>query len=246
MLDLSKYQQNSILAGLGADELKQIAPHLELVTLSCAQVVYEMNEELKYAYFPPTAIASLACTLKDGSSVQVAMVGNEGMLGISVSMGGGIALTQATISISGSCYRISTKSLQEALNRSGGRRTGILQQLLQNYAQSLMVEMAQTTACNRRHSIDQHLCRWLLLNIDRVNSNSLAMTHEFIAQMLGVRRESISEAAQRLQQASIISYHRGHIDIIKKSQLESRACECYSILKQKKPSSKSANMLHAA
>lgn len=224
-------QQNHILRALNPQELAQLTPYLELITVSSAEIIYEMNEKLQYAYFPTTATASLLCALEDGTSVQVAMVGNEGVLGISLLMGGKLALTQAMIHSAGYCYRISTKSLKEAINRSGGRRVGTLQQLLQRYAQALIMEMAQTTACNRRHSVEQQFCRWLLVNFDRMQTSSLTMTHELIANMLGVRRESITDAARKLQASGVINYHRGHIDVIDRDGLEDKVCECYSILK---------------
>lgn len=232
MPELCRPQQNYILRALSTTEFDQIAPHLELIQLSSAEVLYEVNEKLQYAYFPVTATASLLCGLEDGASVEVAVVGNEGMLGVSVFMGGDAALTQATIHTAGHAYRISGKILRGALGRSGGRRSGTLQQLLLRYAQTLIVQMAQTTACNRRHSVEQQLCRWLLLNFDRVHSSSLAMTQELISNMLGVRRESITEAARKLQQAGIISYRRGHIEVTNRPGLETHVCECYGILKK--------------
>ncbi|BBP03896.1 Crp/Fnr family transcriptional regulator [Sulfuriferula plumbiphila] len=232
MSELRDPQQNYILRALSPPEFERIAPHLELVSMSCAEVLYEVNEKLQFAYFPTTATASLLCGLEDGASVEVAVVGNEGMLGVSVFMGGDAALTQATIHTAGYGYRIPAKSLREALGRSGGRRAGTLQQLLLRYAQTLIMQMAQTTACNRRHSVEQQLCRWLLLNFDRMHSSSLAMTQELISNMLGVRRESITEAARKLQQAGIISYHRGHIEVTNRPELETHVCECYGILKK--------------
>lgn len=225
-------QQNYILRALSTHEFERIAPDLELVSMSRAEVLYEVNEKLQYVYFPTTATASLLCGLEDGTSVEVALVGNEGMLGVSVFMGGDTALTQATVHTPGYGYRIRVKALREALARSGGRRASTLQQLLLRYTQTLIVQMAQTTACNRRHSVEQQLCRWLLLNFDRVHSSSLAMTQELISSMLGVRRESITEAARKLQQAGILSYRRGHIEVTNRAELETHVCECYAILKK--------------
>ncbi len=223
---------NYILRALSPAEFEHIAPSLELVSMSSAEVLYEVNEKLQYAYFPITATASLLCGLEDGTSVEVAVVGNDGMLGVSVFMGGDAALTQATIHSAGYLYRIPARLLQETLARSGGRRSGMLQHLLLRYAQTLIVQMAQTTACNRRHTVEQQLCRWLLLNFDRVHSSSLAMTQELISNMLGVRRESITEAARKLQLAGILSYRRGHIEVTDRAGLEAHVCECYSILKK--------------
>ena len=231
MLHICDPQQNYILRTLSPQEFEHLAPCLELVSLPYAKVLYQTNEEMPYAYFPTTSAATLLCSLEDGTSVEVAMVGNEGLLGISVFMGGNMALTQAVIHTAGFAYRISAKALKEALDRSGGRREGGLQQLLQRYTQMLIMHMAQTTACHRRHSLDQQLSRWLLLSLDRMNSNSLAMTHQLISDMLGVRRETITEATRRLQQAGIISTHRGHINIMNRPKLEAHVCECYGILK---------------
>lgn len=228
---LCEPQKNYILRALSPHEFECIAPDLELVSLSRTEVLYEFSEKLQYAYFPTTATASLVCGLEDGTSVEVAVVGNEGMLGVSIFMGGETALSRATIHSAGQGYRIKVKALQEALTRSGGRRTGTLQQLLFRYAQTLFVQMAQTTACNRRHSVEQQLCRWLLMNFDRKHSHTMAMTQELIANMLGVRRESITEAAQKLQQAGMLSYRRGHIEVTNRLQLETHVCECYGILK---------------
>lgn len=225
-------QMNSILRALSPAEFEGIAPRLELVSMSSAEVLYEVNEKLRYAYFPITANASLLCGLEDGTSVEVAVVGNDGMLGVSVFMGGDSPLTQATIHTAGSLYRIPGQFLHEALSRSGGRRNGTLQSILLRYTQTLIIQMAQTTACNRRHSVEQQLCRWLLLNFDRVHSNSLTMTQELIANMLGVRRESITEAARKLQLAGILSYRRGHIEVTNRVGLEAHVCECYQVLKK--------------
>ena len=232
MLICDDPQMNSIIHALSPDEFEHIAPGLELISRSSSDVLYEVNEKLQYVYFPVTATASLVCCLEDGSSVEVAVVGNEGMLGISVFMGGEKALTQATIIASGYLYRIPAKILREVLARSGGRRTGTLQQLLLRYAQTLILQIAQTTACNRRHSVEQQLCRWLLLNSDRMHASKLPMTHELISNMLGVRRESITEAAGKLKSAGIINYHRGYIEVTNREGLETSACECYSILKK--------------
>ena len=236
MSEFSEPQQNYILRALSPSEFERISPNLELVSMACGEVIFEVNEKMQYAYFPTTANASLLCGLEDGASVEVAVVGNEGLLGVSVFLGGKSSLTQASIYTAGYAYRISAKSLHEALDRSGGRRAGTLQQVLLRYSQTLIKQMAQTTACNRRHSVEQQLCRWLLLNFDRMQSRSLDMTHELISNMLGVRRESITEAARKLQLAGIISYRRGHIEVVNRAELESHVCECYSILKKESES----------
>ncbi|MES2365302.1 MAG: Crp/Fnr family transcriptional regulator [Pseudomonadota bacterium] len=236
---------NAILRALSPAEFEYIAPRLELVSMSSAEVLYEVNEKLRYAYFPITATASLLCGLEDGTSVEVAVVGHEGMLGVSVYMGSDAPLTQATIHTAGFLYRIPAQLMQEALTRSGGRRAGTLQSILLRYTQTLIIQMAQTTACNRRHSVEQQLCRWLLLNFDRVHSNSLTMTQELIANMLGVRRESITEAARKLQLAGILNYRRGHIEVTNRAELEAHVCECYKVLK-KESESLSTYLLAAA
>ena len=226
-------RENQILRALRQAEFEHLAPHLELVTLSRSEVLFEPNDKLQYVYFPVTATASLLCCLEDGTSVEVAMVGNEGVLGVSVLMGTrNVALTQAMINLTGHGYRISIESLQSALARSEGRRAGTLKKLILRYAQTLFVQMSQATACNRRHALEQQLCCWLLLSFDRGRSNSLSMTQESIAYILGVRRESITEAAGKLQQAGIIDYHRGHIELKDRVKLETIACECYGVIKE--------------
>lgn len=225
-------RENHILYALRQTEFELLEPHLELTTMSRAEVLFEAYDKLQYIYFPVTATASLLCCLEDGVSVEVAMVGNEGILGVSALMGRDVALTQAIINIPGYCYRISIKSLQSALSRSGGRRAGTLQKLILRYAQTLFMQMSQATACNRRHALEQQLCYWLLSNFDRGHSNSLSMTQESIAYILGVRRESITEAAKKLQEAGIIEYRRGHIELKSRIELETAACECYGVMRE--------------
>ncbi|SFF26739.1 Crp/Fnr family transcriptional regulator [Nitrosomonas sp. Nm166] len=226
-------RENHILRALRQAEFELLEPHLELITMSRAEILFEANDKLQYIYFPVTATASLLCCLEDGTSVEVAMVGNEGILGVSALLGGrNLALIQAIINVAGHGYRVSIKSLQNVLARSGGRRAGMLQKLLLRYAQTLFIQMSQTTACNRHHAIEQQLCCWLLLSFDRGHVNSLLMTQESIAYILGVRRESITEAARKLQQAGIINYHRGHIELKDKQKLEDTACECYKVKKE--------------
>lgn len=220
-------KQNYLLAAMPGDEFGRIAPHLELVSLKRGEALYEFEEALQYGYFPTTVIASLLCSMEDGASAEVAVVGNEGVLGVSIFMGGQTALTQATIQHSGHAYRLKSLVLKEEFDHCGA-----LQHLLMRYTQTLIVQMAQTTGCNRRHSVEQQLCRWLLLNIDRLPTDELRMTQELIANMLGVRRESITEAAGKLQGAGVISYCRGHIEILDRPRLEAQACECYDIVKK--------------
>ena len=227
---ISNPRENRILRALCQSEFELLVPHLELVKMSRAEVLFDPYEKLDYIYFPITSIASLLCCLEDGICVEVAMVGSDGFLGVSALMGNR-ALTQTVINVEGHCYRISIKSLQSLLVRSEGRRRGTLKKLMLRYVGTLFIQMSQTTACNRRHAIDQQLCCWLLLSFDRIQSNSLAITQESIAHSLGVRRQSITEAAQKLQQAGIIDYHRGHIELKNREKLETTSCECYAVIK---------------
>lgn len=220
-------KQNHLLGAIPDDEFERIAPHLELVSLERSELLYEFDEALEYGYFPTTLIASLLCSMEDGTSAEVAVVGNEGVLGVSIFMGGQTSLTQVTIQHSGHAYRLKSSILKAEFDHCGS-----LQHLLLRYTQTLIVQMSQTTGCNRRHSVEQQLCRWLLLNIDRLPTNELRMTQELIANMLGVRRESITEAAVRLQDAGLISYSRGRIEILDRHRLEAQACECYDIVKK--------------
>ncbi|ALQ50909.1 Crp/Fnr family transcriptional regulator [Nitrosomonas ureae] len=226
------FQENSILGALTAAELDSLAPHLELVTLLHSEVLFEDNDMLQYVYFPVTATVSLLCCLEDGSCVEVAMVGNEGIIGISVVLGNNAkTLTQAITKIEGQAYRISVRELKNILARSGGRRAGTLKKLLLRYAQTLFVQISQATACNRRHALEQQLCTWLLSCFDRGNSSNLSITQELIAYILGVRRESITVIAKKLQEEGMINYSRGQIQLKCREKLEIHACECYSIVK---------------
>ncbi|MER2513910.1 MAG: Crp/Fnr family transcriptional regulator [Nitrosomonas ureae] len=226
------FQENSILGALTAAELDSLAPHLELVTLLHSEVLFEDKDMLQYVYFPVTATVSLLCCLEDGSCVEVAMVGNEGIIGISVVLGNNAkTLTQAITKIEGQAYRISVRELKNILARSGGRRAGTLKKLLLRYAQTLFVQISQATACNRRHALEQQLCTWLLSCFDRGNSSNLSITQELIAYILGVRRESITVIAKKLQEEGMINYSRGQIQLKCREKLEIHACECYSIVK---------------
>jgi len=223
--------QNHLLAALPAEIFERLSPHLELVSLPLGEVLCEAGGQLQYAYFPTTAILSLHYIMEDGASAEIAGVGNEGMLGVALFMGGGTTPSQATVQTGGLGYRLSGRLLMEEFNRTGGRRAGALQKLLLRYTQALMTQMSQTAVCNRHHSVEQQLCRWLLLTLDRLPSNELTMTQELIAGMLGVRREGITETAGNLQRAGLISYRRGHISVLDRSGLESHACECYNVVK---------------
>src|SRR5450759_5384415 len=229
---MSTPNQNHLLAALPAEILERISPHLELISMPLGEVLCESGGQLQHVYFPTTAIVSLHYVMENGASTEIAGVGNEGVLGISLFMGGNTTPSRATVQTAGYGYRLKGRLLMEEFNRAGGRRTGALQNLLLRYTQALMTQMSQTAVCNRHHSVEQQLCRWLLLTLDRLPSNELTMTQELIACMLGVRREGITETAGNLQRAGLISYRRGHISVLDRSGLESHACECYSVVKK--------------
>jgi CRP-like cAMP-binding protein len=223
--------QNHLLAGLPAAEYDHLFPHLELVAMPLGEVLYESGGYLQYVYFPTNSIVSLLYVLEDGASAEIAVVGNEGILGIALFMGGDTMPNRAVVQSGGHGYRLKAQFLKDELNRAGGRRAGTLQQLLLRYTQALITQMAQTAVCNRHHSVEQQLCRWLLLSIDRLPSNELVMTQELIANMLGVRREGVTEAAGHLQHAGLIHYSRGHIQVLDRPGLERKVCECYAVVK---------------
>ncbi|PKO69934.1 MAG: Crp/Fnr family transcriptional regulator [Betaproteobacteria bacterium HGW-Betaproteobacteria-14] len=224
---LSSPKQNHLLAALPTAELEALAAHLELVPLSLGKMLYEPGGQLQHAYFPTTAIVSLHYVMESGASAETAGVGNEGVVGISLFMGGNTTSSSAVVQTAGHAYRLERRLLMQEFNRAGA-----LQRLLLRYTQALITQMAQTAACNRHHSVEQQLCRWLLLTMDRQASNELVMTQELVASMLGVRREGITEAAGNLQRAGCISYRRGHISVLDRSGLETRACECYAVVKR--------------
>jgi CRP-like cAMP-binding protein len=226
MLSPHSPNQNHLLAALPADEFDRLAPHLELVPLRLGDCLYEPGGQLQHVYFPTTAIVSLLIMLESGSSAEIAGVGNEGIIGISLFMGGDTTPSSAVVQTAGHGYRMPGRMLKEEFNRGG-----LVQRLLLRYTQALLTQMCQTAACNRHHSIEQQLCRWLLLTLDRLSSNELVMTQELVASALGVRREGITEAAGNLQRAGIIRYRRGHIAVVERSGLEARACECYAVVK---------------
>lgn len=219
-------RQNHILAALNAEEFALLSAHLEPVVLPLGEMLYEPGEKLQFAYFPTTAIVSLHYVMATGASAESAGVGNEGIVGISLFMGGETTTSSAVVQTAGHAYRLDSRRLKEAFGRADG-----LQRLLLRYTQALITQMTQTAACNRYHSLEQQLCRWLLLTLDRAASQELIMTQELLAGMLGVRREGITEAAGRLQQAGFIRYRRGHITVLERTGLESRACECYAVVK---------------
>jgi CRP-like cAMP-binding protein len=219
--------QNHLLAALPAAEFARLAPHLELVPMLLGESLYEPGERLQHVFFPTTAIVSLLFVLESGASAEIAGVGNEGILGISLFMGGDTTPSSAVVQTAGHGYRLQGKLLKDEFNRGGS-----MHRLLLRYTQALLTQMCQTAACNRHHSIEQQLCRWLLLTLDRLPSNELIMTQELVASALGVRREGITEAAGNLQRAGVIRYRRGHISVLERSGLEVGACECYAVVKK--------------
>lgn len=227
MSPLHSPSQNHLLAALPTAELELLAPHLERVALPLGEMLYEPDRQLQHAYFPTTAIVSLHHVMESGASAESAGVGNEGVVGISLFMGGDTTTSSAVVQIAGHAYRLERRKLKQEFDRAG-----LLQHLLLRYTQALMTQMSQTAACNRYHSVEQQLCRWLLLTHDRVSSRELVITQELIAGMLGVRREGVTEAAGNLQRAGHISYRRGHIAVLDRSGLEARACECYALVKK--------------
>lgn len=219
--------QNHLLAALPEAEFAPLSIHLELVPMAIGQMLYEPGTQLRHAYFPTTSIVSLHYVTESGASAETAGVGNEGVVGTSLFMGGDTTSSSAVVQTAGHAYRLERRILMEAFNRAG-----LMQGLLLRYTQALMTQMAQTAVCNRHHSIEQQLCRWLLLTLDRLPSADLIMTQELVAGMLGVRRESVTEAAGNLQNAGYIRYRRGHIGVLDRCGLEVRACECYAVVKK--------------
>jgi CRP-like cAMP-binding protein len=218
--------QNYLLAALPTAEFERITPHLELVAMPLGEVLYESGGQLQHVYFPTTAIVSLHYIMENGASAEIAGVGNEGVLGISLFMGGNTTPSRATVQTAGCGYRLKGRLMIEEFNRAGP-----MMRLMLRYTQALITQMSQTAVCNRHHSLEQQLCRWLLSTLDRLPSNELTMTQELIASMLGVRREGITETAGNLQRAGLISYRRGHITVLDRLGLESQACECYAVVK---------------
>jgi CRP-like cAMP-binding protein len=220
-------RQNYLLAGLPADGWKHLQSKLELTTMPLGHVLYESGSELCHVYFPTTCIVSLLYVMEDGSSAEIAIVGNEGMVGVSLFMGGETTPSRAIVQSAGHAYRLAGRFLKEEFLRAGP-----LQRLLLRYTQALITQMSQTAVCNRHHSVEQQLCRWLLMSLDRLPSNELTMTQELIANMLGVRREGVTESAGRLQKLGLISYSRGRIVVLDRPALEAHACECYAVVKR--------------
>ena len=218
--------QNHLLAALDAAERARLAEHLKLVPLRLGDVLYEPGEQLQYASFPTTAIVSLHYVMETGASAETAGVGNEGVVGIALFMGGNTTPSSAVVKTAGHAYRLDRRILKEEFERAG-----TMQRLLLRYTQALITQMTQTAACNRHHSVEQQLCRWLLSTLDRMQSRELVITQELVASMLGVRREGITECAGMLQRAGHISYRRGHITVLDRAGLEARVCECYAVVR---------------
>ena len=217
---------NHLLAALPAEEFAQLEPHLERVTFGLGDVIYESGEQLEYVFFPTTAIISLLYIMENGSTAEIGMTGNDGLVGVALFMGGSTTPNRAIVQSAGNAFRLGTKPLQIAFGIGG-----IFQSILLRYTQYLMTQISQTAVCNRLHSVEEQLCRWLLINHDLLQTNELVMTHELIANMLGVRREGVSIAAGHLQAQGLIKYVRGTITMLDRSALESAVCECYQVVK---------------
>jgi len=215
-----------LLASLPDAELRRWLPQLERVEMPLGQVLYESGGTLSHVYFPTTAIVSLLYVMENGASAEIAVVGNEGIVGISLFMGGDSTSSRAVVQSAGLGLRLKAQTMKDDFNRAGP-----VLRLLLRYTQALITQMAQTAVCNRHHSLDQQLCRWLLLSLDRLQGNELVMTQELIANMLGVRREGVTEGALKLQQAGLIRYARGHISVLDRDGLQKRSCECYAVVK---------------
>lgn len=220
-------QQNLLLAALPGEVMERLLPHLELVDMPLGMVLYESGDTLRHVYFPTDSIVSLLYVMESGASAEISVVGNDGVIGVALFMGGESTTSRAIVRSAGSAYRVSGKRFKEEFNRHGE-----MLYLMLRYSQALITQMAQTAVCNRHHSIDQQLCRWLLLSLDRLSGSQLAMTQELIANMLGVRREGVNEAAGKLHRQGVIDYNRGLISVLNRDKLESLCCECYAAVKR--------------
>ena len=220
-------KQNHLLAALPAEDFARLQTDLELIPMPLGWALYESGGQMRYLYFPTTSIVSLLYVMENGASAEIAITGNCGLVGISLFMGGETTPSRAVVQSAGNGYR-----LKAAVVKREFALGGILQHLALRYTQALITQMAQTAVCNRHHSLDQQLCRWLLLSLDRLNGNELVMTQELIANMLGVRREGVTDAAGRLQANGLIQYSRGHIKVLDRAGLEQRVCECYAVVKK--------------
>lgn len=220
-------RQNHLLNALPVADFESLQPHLKLVPVELGAALYEPDIEMRYLYFPTNSIVSLLYVMADGASAEIAVVGNEGVVGVALFMGGATTPSRAVVQSAGHALRLPSQVLKDEFIRGGA-----MQHLLLRYTQALLTQMAQTAVCNRHHSLDQQLCRWLLLSLDRLQANELIMTQELIANMLGVRREGVTEAAGQLQKAGLIRYSRGRITVLDRPGLEARTCECYAVVKQ--------------
>jgi CRP-like cAMP-binding protein len=227
MTALSTPRDNHLLAALPAAAWQRWQPQLEWVAMPLGQVLYESGQALSHVYFPSTAIVSLLYVMENGASAEIAVVGNEGLVGIALFMGGETTPSRAVVQSAGEGWR-----LRAAVVKQEFEQPGPVMHLLLRYTQALITQMAQTAVCNRHHTLDQQLCRWLLLSLDRLRSSELQMTQELIANMLGVRREGVTEAALRLQRRGLICYARGHISVLDRAGLEAGTCECYAVVKR--------------
>lgn len=227
MEPVARPEQNQLLAALSVDIQERLFPYLEHVPIPLGKVMYEAGDKMRHVYFPTDSIVSLLYVMESGSSAEISVVGNEGLVGISLFMGGESTSSRAVVQSGGSAYRLLGQRLVDEFHRHGELMT-----LLLRYTQALITQMAQTAVCNRHHTIDQQLCRWLLLSIDRLASDELTMTQELIANMLGVRREGVTEAAGKLQKRGVIEYRRGRIKVLDRPELERLSCECYSVVKK--------------
>jgi len=225
-MSLPSPEQNSLLSALPEDARRRLFPHLESVQMPLGDVLYESGTTLHHVYFPTNSIVSLLYVMSDGASAEIAVVGREGILGIALFMGGETTPSRAIVQSAGHGFRLKSQLLKDEFNRAGP-----VMHLLLRYTQALITQMSQTAVCNRHHSVNQQLCRWLLMSLDRLSSNDLTMTQELIANMLGVRREGVTEAAGKLQRAGLILYNRGHITVLDRPGLEAQACECYQVVK---------------
>ncbi len=226
MPNLQTPNRNHLLDALSLEAQQRLFPLLELVPLPLGKVLYESGDTVRFAYFPTNCIVSLLYVMEDGASAEISVVGNEGLVGFALFMGGSSTPSRAVVQSAGFAYRLSGPALMAEFNRHGE-----LLALLLRYTQALLTQMAQTAVCNRHHSIDQQLCRWLLLSLDRLQGDALTMTQELIANMLGVRREGVTDAAGKLQKQGLIEYSRGHITVLNRHGLEERCCECYEVVK---------------
>jgi CRP-like cAMP-binding protein len=220
-------RENHILEALSADERERVFPQLTLVPMPLGAVLYESGDALRHIYFPTSSIVSLLYVMQDGASAEIAVVGNEGAIGVALFMGGETTPSRAIVQSAGFAYRLAGDCLKQEFNRHGH-----MMHVLLRYTQALITQMAQTAVCNRHHTVDQQLCRWLLLSLDRLSSSELTMTQELIANMLGVRREGVTQAAGRLQEQGVIRYRRGSITVLDRPKLEELCCECYAVVKK--------------